>query len=49
MSHIIADLIASYLDPHTRSMIIGIVLGGIVPLLFIPLLEILIKKKVNTT
>ena len=45
MSHIIADLIASYLDPHLRTMIIGIVLGGVVPLLFIPLLEILIKKK----
>ena len=45
MSHIIADLIASYLDPHLRTMIIGIVLGGIVPLLFIPFLEILIKKK----
>ena len=29
MSHIIADLIASYLDPHLRTMIIGIVLGGV--------------------
>ena len=45
MSHIIADLIASYLDPHLRSMIVGIVIGGIVPLLFIPLLEMLIKTK----
>tara|TARA_B100001287_G_C22482785_1_gene435166 strand:+ start:401 stop:688 length:288 start_codon:yes stop_codon:yes gene_type:complete len=45
MSHIIADLIASYLDPHLRTMIIGIVLGGMVPLLFIPLLETLIKTK----
>ena len=45
MSHIIADLIASYLDPHIRSMIVGIVIGGIIPLLFIPLLEILIKNK----
>ena len=45
MSHIIADLIASYLDPHIRSMIVGIVIGGIIPLLFIPLLEVLIKNK----
>jgi Na+/citrate or Na+/malate symporter len=45
MSHIIADLIASYLDPHLRTMIVGIVLGGIVPILFIPLLETFIKKK----
>ena len=45
MSHILADLIASYLDPHLRSMIFGIVIGGIVPLLFIPLLEVLIKNK----
>ena len=44
-SHILADLIASYLDPHIRSMILGIVIGGIIPLAFIPLLEILIKKK----
>ena len=39
VSHILADLIASYLDPHVRSMVLGIVLGGIVPLAFIPLLE----------
>lgn len=38
-SHVIADLIASFIDPHIRSMVLGIVLGGIVPLLFIPLLE----------
>ena len=44
-SHILADLIASYIDPHVRSMIFGIVVGGIVPLAFIPLLEKLIKKK----
>ena len=44
-SHILADLIASYLDPHIRSMILGIVIGGVIPLAFIPLLEILIKKK----
>ena len=45
MSHIIANLIASYLDPHLCSMIIGIVIGGIVPLLFIPFLEKIIKNK----
>ncbi len=44
-SHILADLIASYLDPHIRSMIFGIVIGGLLPLSFIPFLEILIKKK----
>ncbi len=44
-SHILADLIASYLDPHIRSMILGIVIGGLLPLAFIPFLEILIKKK----
>ena len=45
LSHILADLIASYLDPHIRSMILGIVIGGLLPLAFIPFLEILIKKK----
>jgi len=44
LSHIIADLIASYIDPHTRSMILGIVVGGIIPLIFIPFLEKYIKK-----
>ena len=40
-SHILADLIASYLDLHIRSIIIG----GLLPLALIPFLEILIKKK----
>ncbi|MEE2746319.1 MAG: hypothetical protein VX617_05505 [Pseudomonadota bacterium] len=44
LSHIIADLVASYLDPHVRSMVLGIVVGGIVPLLFVPLFEKLIVK-----
>ena len=39
LSHVIADVIASFLDPHIRKMVFGIVLGGIVPLFFIPLLE----------
>ena len=44
MSHIIADLIASYIDPHLRNMVIGIVLGGIVPLIFVPILERYVVK-----
>ena len=44
ISHIIADLVASYLDPHVRSMVLGIVAGGILPLLFVPLFERLIVK-----
>ncbi len=44
LSHILADLIASYLDPHIRSMILGIVVGGLIPLIFIPLLEKFITK-----
>ena len=44
-SHILADLIASYLDPHIRSMILGIVTGGLLPLTLIPFLEILTKEK----
>ena len=44
LSHIIADLIASYLDPNIRSMILGIVVGGIIPLMLIPLLERYITK-----
>ena len=44
LTHIIFDIIASYLDPHIRSMILGIVVGGLISLLFIPLLERFITK-----
>ena len=44
LSHIFADLIASYLDPHIRSMIVGIVFGGLIPLILIPFLEKFVTK-----
>ena len=44
VAHILADLIASLLDPTMRSATLGIVLGGVVPLLFIPLLEKYVTK-----
>ena len=44
VAHILADLIASLLDPTMRSATFGIVLGGILPLLFIPLLEKYVTK-----
>ena len=43
-SHVIADLIASLIDPSIRSMVFGIVIGGIVPLFFIPLFEKYVNK-----
>ena len=46
-SHVIADLIASLIDPSIRSMVLGIVIGGIVPLFFIPLLERFVNKNKN--
>ena len=46
LSHVIADIIASFLDPHIRKMVLGIVVGGIIPLLFIPIFEkYLVKSK----
>ena len=44
LSHVIADLIASYLDPHLRSMALGIVAGGVLPLLLVPFCEKYIVK-----
>ena len=44
IAHILADLIASLLDPTMRSATLGIVIGGILPLLFIPLLEKYVTK-----
>ena len=47
LAHVIADLIASYLDPHLRSMVLGIVMGGILPLAIVPILEKYITKSKN--
>ena len=33
-AHVIADLVASLIDPSIRPMTVGIVIGGIIPLLF---------------
>ena len=43
-AHVIADLIASILDPSIRSAAFGIVLGGLIPLIIIPLLDRYIVK-----
>ena len=42
--HIIADFIAAMLDKDLRSATVGIVIGGILPLLLIPFLEKYIAK-----
>ena len=39
IAHVIADYIAATLDPDIRSAALGIVIGGLIPLIFIPLLE----------
>ena len=44
LSHIIADILASYVDPHIRPMIWGIVTGGIIPLLMVPVFEKFVVK-----
>ena len=43
-AHIIADFIAAMLDKDLRSATAGIVIGGILPLLLIPLLEKYVAK-----
>ncbi len=44
VAHVIADFIASVLDPNLRSAAFGIVLGGLIPLAFIPILDKYIVK-----
>ena len=44
IAHVIADYIAASLDPNIRSAALGIVMGGLVPLIFIPLLERYVTK-----
>ena len=44
IAHVIADYIAATLDPDIRSAAIGIVVGGLLPLIFIPFLEKYVTK-----
>ena len=43
-SHVIADFIAATLDPSLRTATIGIVLGGLIPLVLIPILDKYVVK-----
>jgi H+/Cl- antiporter ClcA len=43
-AHVIADYIAATLDPNLRSAAVGIVLGGLVPLILIPVLDKYVVK-----
>ena len=44
IAHVIADYIAASLDPDIRPAALGIVLGGLVALIFIPFLEKYVTK-----
>jgi len=44
LAHVIADYIAATLDPDLRSAAVGIVLGGLLPLLLVPLLDKYVVK-----
>ena len=44
IAHVIADYIAATLDPNLRTAAIGIVLGGLIPLVIIPFLEKYVTK-----
>ena len=44
IAHVIADYIAASLDPDIRSAALGIVLGGLAPLILIPFLEKYVTK-----
>jgi sorbitol-specific phosphotransferase system component IIBC len=44
IAHVIADYIAATLDPNLRTAAIGIVLGGLIPLIIIPFLEKYVTK-----
>ena len=44
IAHVIADYIAASLDPDIRSAALGIVLGGLLPIIFIPFLEKYVTK-----
>ena len=39
VAHVVADFIASSLDPDIRPAVLGIVLGGLLPLVIVPFME----------
>jgi len=39
LAHVVADFIASSLDPDIRPAVLGIVLGGLLPLVIVPFME----------
>ena len=39
IAHVIADFIAAILDPNLKTAAVGIVIGGLIPLVVVPLLE----------
>jgi H+/Cl- antiporter ClcA len=43
-AHVIADLVASLIDPDIRPATLGIFLGGLTPLMLIPIFEKFITK-----
>ena len=43
-AHVIADFIAATLDPHLKSAALGIVIGGLLPLIAIPVMERYVTK-----
>ena len=46
IAHVVADFIAATLDPDLRSADIGIVLGGLIPLILVPVFDkYIIKSK----
>ena len=46
IAHVLADLIAALIDPSMRPATLGIVIGGLLPLLLVPLLEkVVVKSK----
>ena len=44
IAHVVADYIAATLDPDIRPAALGIVLGGLLPILLIPFLEKYVTK-----
>tara|TARA_B100000795_G_C22765020_1_gene425317 strand:+ start:568 stop:948 length:381 start_codon:yes stop_codon:yes gene_type:complete len=46
LAHVVADLIAALLDSTMRPATLGIVFGGLLPLLLVPILErVVVKSK----
>ncbi|SVE56550.1 uncharacterized protein METZ01_LOCUS509404, partial [marine metagenome] len=47
LAHVVSNGLGAYLDPTMRNMVLGIALGTLIPVLFIPIIEKYKSQKIS--